>query len=422
MSARIVVVGGSLGGQRSADQLRVQGWEGEIVVVGAEPHPAYQRPPLSKAILTDESARDADIALLLTRPDLALRSRADSEDITWIAGRSAVGLDLTSRRVALDDGEVLHFDGLVLATGLRPRRLPISGGAASRHVVRTIEDAISLRDCLIPGVAVTVVGGGFIGCEVAASAVARGCPVTVVEPLGEPMAGPLGVDLARAMRCHHEERGVRFVLGRLVTGLRALGDGSDRVEAVVLDDDSEVPTALVVEAVGSLPNVEWLAGTGLDLSDGVLCDGHLRVEGLRGIVAVGDVARFPNPRFGDVPRRVEHWSMPADTAVHAAATLLSDLGPTTMTPDLRRFAPMPSFWSDQFGVRLQGFGTSRGCNATRVIDGDLQGGWQERGVTVGHFQDERLVGAVVAGGTPAQRISARRLVEASTARALADIA
>lgn len=414
MSARIVIVGGSLGGQRSAEQLRVKGWDGEIVVVGAEHHPPYQRPPLSKAVLTDEGLGEPVAADLLTRPDVALRQRAGVDDITWITGRSAVGLDLASRTLALDDGRELAFDGLVLATGLRPRRLPFEGGAASRHVLRTLEDAISLRAALQPGVRVAVVGAGFIGCEVAASAVARGCDVTVIEPLAEPMLGPLGTGLARAMRQHHEDRGVRFSLSRVVTTLKTRSDDRDRVEAVGLDDGSELPATLVIEAVGSVPNVGWLGETGLDLSNGLLCDGSLRVEGHRGIVAVGDVARFPNPRFDDVPRRVEHWSMPADTAVQAAVTLMSDLGQHVQGGTAGVFAPLPSFWSDQFDVRIQGYGTSVACDETRVLEGNFNDGWKNRGVTVGHYRDGRLIGCLVAGGAPAQRMKARRLVEEST--------
>ncbi|MGG6382515.1 NAD(P)/FAD-dependent oxidoreductase [Paenarthrobacter sp. NEAU-H11] len=414
MSARIVVVGGSLGGQRSAEQLRAKGWDGEIVVIGAEHHPPYQRPPLSKAVLTDEGLREPAAADLLARPDVALRQRPGVEGITWITGHSAVGLDLASRTVAMDDGSDLAFDGLILATGLRPRRLALEGGTASRHVLRTLEDAISLRAALQPGVRVAVVGAGFIGCEVAASAVARGCDVTVIEPLAQPMLAPLGARLARAMRQHHEDRGVRFSLNRVVTALRTGSDDRDRIEAVGLDDGSEIPATLVVEAVGSVPNVDWLSGTGLDLSNGLLCDGSLRVEGHQGIVAVGDVARFPNPRFDDVPRRVEHWSMPADTAVQAAVTLMADLGRPVPGGTGHVFAPLPSFWSDQFDVRVQGYGTSVACDETRILEGDFSNGWKKRGVTVGHHRNGRLVGCLVAGGTPAQRMKARRLVEEST--------
>lgn len=408
MNRRIVVVGGGLGGLRAAEQLRIRGWSEELVLVGAEPYRPYQRPPLSKDVLVNPDVRGLAPADLLARPNIALRTRPAVDDVTWTTGTAVVAVSLADRDVVLDDGTRLGFDGLVVATGLRPRRLALRGFAADRHVVRTIEDAVGLRARLTPGSRVTVAGGGFIGCEVASGAAALGCRVTVVEPTPAPMLRPLGAQLARGVQCLHERRGVRFRLERTVSAL--VGSAThDALGAVALDDGTELVTDVLVEAVGSVPNVEWLGGNGLDLSDGVLCDNEMRVVGADAVVAVGDVARFPNPRFDDVPRRVEHWSVPTDTAGRAATTLLRDLG-RCLDATTEAFMPLPTFWSDQFDLRLQGCGSATTADRTDVVDGQLTPGWEERGVTVAHLRDGRVVGSVVAGGTAANRMRGRQLV------------
>ncbi|CNE94363.1 NAD(P)H-nitrite reductase [Mycobacterium tuberculosis] len=361
------MAGASLGGLRAAERLRAAGHTGELVVVGDEPHPPYNRPPLSKEVLAGEVAFDR----------VAFRMRAGTEDVDWRLGTAVARADLAARTVHLADGTRIPYDGLVVATGLRPRRLDAPGAGPSRHVVRTLDDAASLRERLLPGVRLAVVGAGFIGCEVAATTRTLGADVTVVAPESEPMLRPLGPALGAELRRRHRERGVRFLLGRTVARFTEAG--------LELSDGSAVAAEVVVEAVGSVPCVEWLDGNGLDLSDGVLCDGALRVEGRPGVVAVGDVARFPNPRYDDVPRRVEHWSMPTDTAKHAARTLLGhEDGP---------FRPLPSFWSDQYGVRLQSFGApGLGGGDIRVLEGDLGGE-----AVVGYHRGGRLVGVVMLG-------------------------
>ncbi|WP_159062160.1 NAD(P)/FAD-dependent oxidoreductase, partial [Streptomyces caniscabiei] len=237
-----------------------------------------------------------------------------------------------------------------------------------------------------------VVGAGFIGCEVAATAVALGvAEVTVVDPLPLPMVGPLGELLGRALLRRHEKRGVRFALGTGVAGF----EGEDRVTGVVLTDGTVLAADVVVESVGSLANVEWLEGNGLDLTDGVLTDEHLRVGGHADVVAVGDVARFPNARYDGVPRRVEHWSIPTDTAKHAAKVLTG----TEPAP----FAPLPTFWSDQHDFRLQSFGAPvLGRDDVRVLDGDPDGD-----VLVGYHHGGRLVGVVALGGPATVSATAR---------------
>ncbi|MBP2327676.1 NADPH-dependent 2,4-dienoyl-CoA reductase/sulfur reductase-like enzyme [Kibdelosporangium banguiense] len=388
MTGRIVVAGASLGGLRAAEQLRSAGWTGEIVVVGDEPHMPYNRPPLSKEALAGKA----------TFESLAFTPRASAADVQWRLGTSVTGARLADQVVQLGDDE-LSFDGLVVATGMRPRRLRCAGPTQGRHAVRTLTDAIGLREALThPGARVVVVGAGFIGCEVAATAVGLGvAEVTVVEPEPLPMLRPLGDLLARELLRRHEDRGVRFELGTGVVGF----EGTDRVTAVALSDGSTLPADVVVEAVGSIASTEWLQGNGLDLSDGVLCDDRMRVVGLRNVVAVGDIARYPNARYDGIPRRVEHWSTPGDTAKRAAKSLVAELAEAPH--DDAVFAPLPSFWSDQYEYRLQSFGVPvLGTGDHRVLDGDVCGD-----VVVGYHAGDRLVGVVALGGPKATSSAAR---------------
>ncbi|MGL5810222.1 MAG: NAD(P)/FAD-dependent oxidoreductase, partial [Nocardioides sp.] len=273
------------------------------------------------------------------------------------------------------------FDGLVIASGLRSARLGVPGPAAGRFAIRTIEDVVALRAALADrgsGPAV-VVGAGFIGTEVACTLTSMGVAVTVVEPAGAPMQRVLGREVAGAVQRHLEAGRIRFVIG---AGVSAYA-GSAAVGGVVLDTGETLSSSVVVEAVGSRCNVEWLAGNGLDLGDGVLTDNDLRVLDAHTVVAVGDIARFPNPLFDDVPRRVEHWSMPTDTARRAARTLLTDLGgfapheieaggiePAETGAAAGPFTPIPSFWSDQLDLRLQSYGLP-GLGDRVEIAGDL---------------------------------------------------
>lgn len=389
MTGHIVVAGASLGGLRAAEQLRAAGWPGALTVVGDEPHMPYNRPPLSKEVLAGKTPFEA----------LAFTPKAVAADVEWRLGTKVVAARLAERTVETDDGSVLPYDGLVVATGMRPRRLRCPGPLAGRHTVRTLTDARALRNALTrPGARVVVVGAGFIGCEVAATAAGLGASgVTVVDPLPLPMVGPLGELLAGALLKRHEERGVRFELGVSVAEF----DGDDRVTGVVLGDGRVLPADVVVESVGSVANVEWLRGNGLDLADGVLTDEQLRVGGLPEVVAVGDVARFPNARYDGVARRVEHWSIPTDTARHAAKVLASHL--MGAPGKSAAFAPLPTFWSDQHDFRLQSFGVpGLGRDDVRVLDGDPDGD-----VLVGYHADGRLVGVVALGGKAAALGAAR---------------
>jgi NADPH-dependent 2,4-dienoyl-CoA reductase/sulfur reductase-like enzyme len=353
-----LIVGAGLGALRTAESLRASGFAGPITVVGDEPHLPYTRPPLSKEALLG----GIDVAAL------EFRRRSTVDDVTWELGTPVESASLADRTVMLADGRSLDFDGLVIATGIRPRRLPIPGPAEGRVLLRTVADAERIRAQLAPGRHVLIMGAGFIGCEVAATGRRLGAEVAVVAVDEEPMVRPLGPELGAAMRRRHEQHGVRFHLGHTIDAFT----GDDRVRSATLSDGTELPADLVIEAVGSVPNVEWLAGNDLDLSDGVLVDGAMQVAtDLAPAVAVGDIARHPNALFGTTARRVEHWGMPTETGRRAGRTLAALLAGEE--PDRSPFATVPSFWSDQYDHTLQSFGMPGLATAIRVADGDLDG-------------------------------------------------
>ena len=346
----VVIVGAGLGGLRAA------GYAGAITVVGDEEYLPYNRPPLSKEAL----AGGIDVA------SLEFRRKPIVDDVRWLLGTPVVGSDLAARTVTLSDGTVLAFDGLVAASGIRPRRLPIPGPADGRFALRTAADALAVREYLTPGAVVIIMGAGFIGCEAAATAIKLGCTVHVVALDEEPMIRPLGAELGAAMRRRHEARGVHFHLGQTIDSFA----GADRVRSVSLSDGTELPADIVIEAVGSVSNTEWLRGNDLDLSDGLLTDSSMQVHtALAPLVAVGDLARHPNGHFGGVPRRIEHWNIPTETAKRAGPTLAAIL--RGEEPDRSPFLAMPAFWSDQYEFTLQSFGMPGIADRVEVVSGTV---------------------------------------------------
>ena len=352
----VVIVGAGLGGLRAAETLRAAGYAGAITVVGDEEYLPYNRPPLSKEAL----AGGIDVA------SLEFRRKPSVDDVRWLLGTPVVGSDLAARTVTLSDGTVLAFDGLVAASGIRPRRLPIPGPADGRFALRTAADALAVREYLTPGAVVIIMGAGFIGCEAAATAIKLGCTVHVVALDEEPMIRPLGAELGAAMRRRHEARGVHFHLGQTIDSFA----GADRVRSVSLSDGTELPADIVIEAVGSVSNTEWLRGNDLDLSDGLLTDSSMQVHtALAPLVAVGDLARHPNGHFGGVPRRIEHWNIPTETAKRAGPTLAAIL--RGEEPDRSPFLAMPAFWSDQYEFTLQSFGMPGIADRVEVVSGTV---------------------------------------------------
>ncbi|HLK79699.1 MAG TPA: FAD-dependent oxidoreductase [Streptosporangiaceae bacterium] len=330
----VVIVGASVAGVRTAEALRRRGFGGRVTLIGAEPRPPYDRPPLSKAFLAGRATED-DLPLLdgdrLDRLELDLR-----------LGVRAAALDPPARMVRLASGEPVPFGTAVIATGSVPRRLPALDGRPGVHVLRTLDDAIAIRAALTAGARVAVVGGGFIGAEVASCARALGRDVTIIDPVPAMMARGLGPVLGQVLAGRHADHGVVLRLGRSV--VRAEGTG--RVERLLLDDGTTVDADLVVVGVGADPAVDWLAGSGLAVDGGLCCDACLRARGADAVYGVGDVARWPSARYRG-PLRLEHWTNAGEAALAVAAAITGAPAP---------FDPLPYVWSDQLGVRVQVFG------------------------------------------------------------------
>ncbi|MET7682587.1 FAD-dependent oxidoreductase [Streptomyces sp. NPDC005423] len=363
---RVVIVGASAAGLAAAETLRREGYAGTITLVGDEPHPPYDRPPLSKQVLAADW--EPERVTLRAPADLAAR------DLDLRLGSAATGLDLAGRTVRLADGTELPYDGLVVATGVRPRRLPGEGA----HVLRTLDDAVALRDRLGPGRRLVVVGAGFLGAEAAAVAWRLGARVTLLEPAPVPLAHAVGVEVGRVLAQAHLDRGVDLRTGVTV------GEVTD--EGVRLGDGEEIAADEVLVAIGSLPNTEWLAGSGLTVGDGVVCDEYS--EAAPGVYAAGDVARWHNPLFG-VSMRVEHRTNAAEQGMAVARNLLH--------PDARKpFAPVPYFWSDQYDMKVQAYGYLRGHDEVAVVDGDLA----EGRFVVAYRTGERVSGTLAVGMPP----------------------
>jgi len=357
----IVVVGSSLAGLRACETLRQEGFAGEIALIGAEAEIPYDRPPLSKKVLAGEW--DAD-RIRLRKPDdfagLALDLRL---------GSAAVALDVAARVVTLADGSKLPFDGLVIATGATPRRLPGQPDLDGVVELRTLANSIALRDRIADGAArVTVIGAGFIGLEVAATARQRGCVVTVLEGAAAPLIRGLGAEMGTAVAAVHTRHGVDLRCGVSVAGIE--GDGTC-VTGVRLADGYFVESDVVVVGVGVAPATQWLAESGLLLGDGIVCDATLQTSA-PGIYAAGDCARWPNAVFAgfdDEEMRIEHWTNAAEQGAAAARNMLAVARGETPTP----YESVPFFWSDQFDSRIQFVGRAHGGDEIHVFAGDLSG-------------------------------------------------
>jgi len=388
LSAPVVIVGGSLASLRSAEGLRKAGYMGTIKVIGNEPYLPYNRPPLSKELLSGTGEID----------EIYFPIKESVADIEWVLGQAATSLDIQEQKVTDLSGTSHPYKALVIATGLRPKPLPVdANGIEGIHVLRTFDDAVALRRQLLPGVKVLILGAGFIGCEVAATAVKAGCQVKVVSRTHEPMQGALGKTLGREVKRRHELMGVEFVKGASVFGL--IGDG--HVERVILDSGVIYDADLVVVAIGSLPNTEWLEGSGIDISNGVLVDGGLRAISSDGTVvenifAVGDVARYVNPLFDQVPRRVEHWNLPTETGKRAGLVLGKYLNGESIAEMIAEpFAPLPSFWSDQYDMHILAFGMTYLADRSEMVAGEISGE-----CVFEYFRNDKLVGVCGIGMRP----------------------
>ncbi|MFD7510129.1 NAD(P)/FAD-dependent oxidoreductase [Streptomyces sp. NPDC059853] len=364
---RIVVVGASAAGLAAAEALRREGYDGTLTLVGAEPHPPYDRPPLSKQLLAGAWEPER----------LALRTPAELSalGLDLRLGTAATGLDTVARTVALSDGDRLPYEALVIATGVRPRRLP---GNGPQHVLRTLEDALALRERLRPGCHLAVVGAGFLGAEAAAVARGLGVEVTLLEPEPAPLARAMGAPVGAMLAALHREHGVTLRTG---VAVREVCGGGVR-----LADGTFVAADEVLVAIGAVPNTDWLAGSGLPVRDGLVCDAYGAAA--PGVYGAGDVARIHHPVSGTASR-VEHRTHAAESGPAVARNLLRPGAP-------RPFAPVPYVWSDQYGLRLQAYGQVRGHDDLGVVEGELA----ERRFVVAYRTGDRLTGVLAAGLPP----------------------
>ncbi|GAC1597879.1 MAG: FAD-dependent oxidoreductase [Acidimicrobiales bacterium] len=346
---RVTIVGGSLAGLRAAQELRAEGFDGAIRIVAGEGHLPVDRPPMSKQILAGT-----------WEPDRAVLRGTDDIAAEWILGRSATALDAGTHRVTLDDATTIDGDGVVIATGAIPRRLPthiVPPEMAGVHELRTLADCLAIRADFDRGGRIVVIGAGFIGGEVAATAKALDLEVTVLEALAIPLERALGSEMGKLCGQLHLDHGVDL---RCDSGVeRLVTDGSGRVASVALTDGTFVECDVVVVGVGVLPATSWLDGSGLTLGDGVVCDDRCRAA--PGVVAAGDVARWYHQGLG-TEIRVEHWTNAAEQGAAAARTLLhGDAAPA--------YRPIPYFWSDQHKTKIQFVGHRRSGDAVEVVEG-----------------------------------------------------
>jgi 3-phenylpropionate/trans-cinnamate dioxygenase ferredoxin reductase component len=345
-----LIVGASLAGAKAAETLREEGFEGRVVLVGAEGERPYERPPLSKDYVRGEAER----AQLYVHGESFYRDH----DIELHLGRTAVDMDASLREVALDDGERLHYDRLLLATGAEPRRLAIPGGDLDGvYYLRSVEDSDALRARLDRGGVAVVVGAGWIGAEVAASARERGLDVTVVAPDAVPLERVLGREVGGIYRDIHSDHGVRMLLG---TGVEAFeGDGA--VERVRTTDGRHLECDFVVVGIGVQPRTQLAAQAGLSIGDGILVDERLETS-MPGVFAAGDVAGAQHPFYGE-RIRVEHWANALRQGPAAARNMLGAAD---------AYDSLPYFFSDQYEVGMEYSGFARRWDRV-VVRGDPAG-------------------------------------------------
>lgn len=371
---RIAIVGASLAGLRAAEALRDEGFGGSITLIDSERHRPYNRPPLSKELL----------AGTVSRPDIDFRG-ADALDAEWRLGVTAARLRLDRRQVQLTDGSSVDFDGAILACGTRARWPAWLNRPQGAIALRTVDDAVQLASLLEPGRRLVIVGAGFIGCEVAATASQLGLDVTVVDLAPRPLHAVLGGPVAQVCAEMLEDHRVRLVMG---VGVVDLEHHDNRLTGVRLQDGRLLEADVAVIGLGAEPATEWLEGSGIPLDNGVVCDQRLRVAGIPGVVAAGDAARWPHARFAGRRLRVEHWTHAAMSGMAAARTLLfgDDADPYTALPD---------FWSDQFDVKIQGIGLPALATSCTVVSGSLQ----DRSFVATYARGGDTVGAVAFNAT-----------------------
>ena len=411
----VAIVGGSLAGLRAAETLRSDGFSGTIHFIGEETRLPYDRPPLSKEVLGDK--------MEVANAGLISQEAFDALRLELHLGKRAVGLDAERKAVLLasegeagsseagegagktaeaggaEASEEITADGIVIATGSRPRKMPGTEGIGGVYTLRTLEDCLALKAEFATEPKVAVIGAGFIGAEVAATARGLGLDVTVIEMLATPLARVLGDTLGQVMADLHRDNGVDLRLGVGVEEVVAGEDG--RVASVELSDGTSIAADVVVVGIGVIPNTEWLEGSGLEIDNGVVCDETLLAA--PGITAAGDVARWPNRRFGET-MRVEHWDNAIEQGIAAARRLLAggwgqsgggeggggEAGSSEEAGEAVPFTPVPWFWSDQYDRKIQLAGRSSPDGKVEIVTGSLE----ERRFAAIYEREGKLVGVL----------------------------
>jgi 3-phenylpropionate/trans-cinnamate dioxygenase ferredoxin reductase subunit len=379
--SQVVIVGAGAAGLTAAEALRDRGYGGTLTLIGDERHVPYDRPPLSKQILAGTWQPDR---IALRGNDALAKLDAD-----LLLGRSAVGLDMATRQVLLDGGDRIGFDSLVIATGVTPRSLP-GADLAGVHLLRTLDDALSLRAHLLSRPAVAVVGAGFLGAEVAAVARGMSLEVTLINPPLVPMHRQFGHRIGELVGQLHTDHGVSLRCG---AGVRRFLGAAGRVIGLELTDGSKLEADLVVVAVGASPSVDWLADSGLPQGNGIACDTHCQAA--PGIYAAGDIASWHNDHFG-ARMRLEHRMNATEQAMAVASNLLGANRP---------FAPVPYFWTDQYDARIQAYGIFPADADITVLHGRLT----DRKFVAGYGHQGKVVG-VLGWNSPRALRQLRQLV------------
>ena len=360
-----MIVGASMGGLRTAESLRRSGFAGEITLIGAEKHLPYNRPPLSKALLAEDKELDS-VAFKINTEEL----KAD-----FILGDPAQSVDIQKNEVVLRSNKKLSYNFLVAATGLRSRKMDFQNLVESgRFSLRTYDDAKRIRSAVAPGKHVVILGAGFIGLELAATLKKLGCSVDVVAMETTPLAPIIGELFGKEIQIRHEAKGVRFHMNNSVKDLV----GESFVTGVILGDGKSLECDIFIEAVGSLPNTEWLEGSGLDKSNGVLTDKTLRAVNIDGglienFFVVGDIARFPYANQQLPARRIEHWNIPIEGGKRVGREIANTANPDSVSDfnPAEHFNPLPSFWSDQYEMSILSYGEPKIADDVELLKGSL---------------------------------------------------
>lgn len=382
-----MIVGGGLAAARTAEQLRRSEYGGAITIVSDENHLPYDRPPLSKEVLRAES------------DDITLKPAEfyAENDITLMLGQAATSVDTVAKTLTLADGSVVHYDELVIATGLVPKRISSFPALAGIHVLRSYDECLALRSEAGDATRAVVVGAGFIGCEVAASLRGLGVDVVLVEPQPAPLASVLGEQIGNMVARLHRAEGVDVRCGVGVAEV----SGADRVRKVTLSDGTELDADLVVVGIGSHPATGWLDGSGITVDNGVVCDEFGRTTAPH-VWAIGDVASWLDPVGEQV--RVEHWSNVADQARAMVPAMLGQEPAAAVT--------VPYFWSDQYDVKIQCLGEPEATDTVHVVHDDGR-------KFLAYYERDGVVVGVVGGGMPGKVMKTRGKI--ASGAAIADV-